>query len=118
MTIGQIITSLRTSRNLSQIELSNILGIKNNTLSQYENGARSVPDDIKTKIAEYFDVSMDYLMGRTSIKKAFTPEEVNALPEAQALREVMETLSPEDRQRVLEFGRNLAATSHTPKQQK
>ena len=72
------ITSLRNARNLSQIELSNILGIRNNTLSQYENGARSVPDDIKVKIAEYFNVSLDYLMGRPSKEKAPSSEDASA----------------------------------------
>lgn len=118
MTTGERISSLRSERGLTQLELAQALHISNSALSQYESGARTVSDDLKFKFASYFDVSLDYLMGRTDIRKAFTPEEVNALPEAQALREVMETLSPEDRQRVLEFGRGLAATSHKPKQQK
>ena len=82
-----------------------------------ESKASPNPDTIR-KIADFFDVSIDYLLGKTDIKKAPTPEEVGTLPEAQALREVMENLSPEDRQRVLEFGRGLAATSQMPKQQK
>lgn len=118
LTTGERISYLRNQHGLTQLELAQALHISNSALSQYESGARTVSDDLKFKFASYFDVSLDYLMGRTDMKKAFTPEEVNALPEAQALREVMETLSPEDRQRVLEFGRNLAATSHMPKQQK
>ena len=66
----------------------------------------------------FFDVSTDYVLCLTDIRKAPTPEEVSAMPEAQELRAVMESLSPEDRQRVLAFGRGLAATAQTPEEKK
>ena len=94
MTIGQTITSLRNARNLSQIELSKILGIKNNTLSQYENGARSVPDDIKLKIATYFDVSLDFLMGRAKNKNASSEEDAGLSAEENELLELFRNASP------------------------
>lgn len=106
------------SRKLTQQDVADWLGIDRSTYGKYEQGSSEPTFDTLHKLADFFGVSMEYLMGLPELKKASTPEEVNALPEAQALREVMETLSPEDRQRVLEFGRNLAATSHTPKQQK
>ena len=118
MTTGERIASLRVERGLTQLDLAQALNISNSALSQYETGARAVSDDLKFRFAAYFDVSLDYLMGKSDKKNALTPEEVNALPEAQALQEVMETLSPEDRQRVLDFGRGLAATAHKPKPQK
>lgn len=94
MPIGQTITSLRNARNLSQIELSKILGIKNNTLSQYENGARSVPDDIKLKIATYFDVSLDFLMGRAKNKNASSEEDAGLSAEENELLELFRNASP------------------------
>lgn len=61
--IGERLAELRESRGLNQKELSSILGVSKNSISKYEND-RSTPDDeTKIKIAEYFNVSLDYLMG-------------------------------------------------------
>ena len=56
---------LRTRRHMTQIRLSIDLNINQNTLSRYENGAREA--DYRTLIlfADYFNVSLDYLFGRT-----------------------------------------------------
>lgn len=121
--LGDNVNNLRLvrksdSRKLTQQDVADWLGIDRSTYGKYEQGTSEPTFDTLHKLADFFGVSMEYLMGLPELKKASTPEEVNALPEAQALREVMETLSPEDRQRVLEFGRGLAATSHKPKQQK
>lgn len=60
------IKELRINNNLTQTMLANVLNIANNTLSQYENDQRQIPDEIKMKIADYFGVSVDYLLGRQS----------------------------------------------------
>ena len=56
---------LRKENNLTQKELADYLNIKQNTYSQYENGQRQVPIDILIRLADYYDVSVDYLLGRT-----------------------------------------------------
>lgn len=65
MEIGPRIKLLRENARLTQIELAKILKINNSTLSQYENGVRIPSDDVKISIANFFDVSLDYLLGRT-----------------------------------------------------
>lgn len=65
--LGSRIANLRQKSNLSQIEFSKLLNISNTTLSQYESGKRIPSDDVKIKIADYFNVSLDYLFGRTNI---------------------------------------------------
>ncbi len=60
------IKQLREERGLTQIELAKILKISNTTLSQYETGARVPSDDIKTALADYFGVSLDFLFGRAN----------------------------------------------------
>ncbi len=65
--LGNRIAKLRKSSKLTQIEFSKILNISNTTLSQYESGKRIPSDDIKLKIADYFEVSLDYLFGRSNI---------------------------------------------------
>lgn len=56
---------LRKQRGLSQLRLAMALNMAQNTISRYENEIREA--DYKTLIlfAEYFDVSIDYLLGRT-----------------------------------------------------
>ncbi|WP_211203946.1 helix-turn-helix domain-containing protein [Peptoniphilus duerdenii] len=64
--LGSNIKYLREKNNLSQKELAKILNISNSTLSQYESNVRVPSDDIKILIADYFNVSLDYLLGRSS----------------------------------------------------
>ncbi|NFS28129.1 helix-turn-helix transcriptional regulator [Clostridium botulinum] len=63
--IGDRIRYLRQCREITQKELAKTLFIKPNTLSQYENGKRNLTAEMVKKIAQYFNVSMDYLMGIT-----------------------------------------------------
>lgn len=65
MDIGQRIRFLREQNSLSQLDLSRKLHISNSALSQYESGTRTPSDDIKLKIASYFGVSIDYLLGHS-----------------------------------------------------
>ena len=77
--LGDRIRTLREEQRLSQLELAKILGIGNTTLSQYESNQRTPSDEIKIKIADYFNVSIDYLLGQTNVKK---PKGSTRLPEA------------------------------------
>ncbi len=56
---------LRKSRGISQVKLAMDLNMNQNSISRYENGVREA--DYKTLIAfaDYFHVSVDYLLGRT-----------------------------------------------------
>ncbi|MBR9648692.1 helix-turn-helix domain-containing protein [Clostridium tyrobutyricum] len=67
-TLGNRIKSLREEKSISQLELAKILNIGNTTLSQYESDKRIPSDIVKKKIADYFNVSIDYLLGRTDSK--------------------------------------------------
>lgn len=66
--IGEIIKRLRTSKNISQPELAEMLGISPSMMGMIEQCRRKPSDDVKLKICELFNVSMDYLMGRTTMK--------------------------------------------------
>lgn len=54
---------LREDNDLKQKELAEYLHIKQNTYSQYENGQRQLPIDILIKLAKYYNVSTDYILG-------------------------------------------------------
>lgn len=61
----RIITFLRKERGLSQKQVAADLGISQALLSHYEKGIRECGLDFLVKTAEYYDVSTDYLLGRT-----------------------------------------------------
>ena len=60
------IRELREDNDISQSNLANILGISQTGYSKYENGKRDVPTDILIKLADFYDTSVDYLLGRTN----------------------------------------------------
>ena len=59
------IRDLRNDRGLSQSEVAKVLNVKQNTYCQYEIGVINYPLDLVVKLAEFYDVSMDYLVGLT-----------------------------------------------------
>jgi transcriptional regulator with XRE-family HTH domain len=60
--------NLRKEKNLSQETLSNDLNIPRATLASWESGNRNPELSTMISIAEYFNVSIDYLVGRTEIR--------------------------------------------------
>lgn len=57
---------LREKRGMSQVRLAIELDLNQNTISRYESGAREADYRTLIAIADYFDVSLDYLLGRTN----------------------------------------------------
>ena len=58
---------LRKSRGLTQIALQMKTGIDQALLSKFENGERIPPTDTLMLLADFYGVSMDYIMMRTSV---------------------------------------------------
>ena len=56
---------IRKSKGISQLKLSLDLNMTQNTISRYETGVREPGINELIKIADYFNVSVDYLLGRT-----------------------------------------------------
>lgn len=56
---------LRTDRHISQLKLALDLNLNQNSISRYETGEREADYATLIKIADYFDVSIDYLLERT-----------------------------------------------------
>lgn len=81
--LGRRIKLLREEKELSQLELAKILNISNSALSQYEAGNRIPSDEIKKKIAEYFNVSLDYLMGTSDIRNPYSTDKTSNEKEYQ-----------------------------------
>lgn len=56
---------LRKERKISQLQLAFDLNMNQNTISRYENLERQADYDTLIRFADYFGVSVDYLLGRT-----------------------------------------------------
>ena len=61
--------ALRKSRNISQLKLALDLNMNQNTISRYENREREADYETLVRFADYFDVSLDYLLGRTDTEQ-------------------------------------------------
>lgn len=69
MDFGHILSNLRNESKITQKDLANILGVSRGTIGMYEIGQRDPDTETLKKIAKYFNVSVDYLLGNTDIKK-------------------------------------------------
>lgn len=63
-TFGKNLRTLRLSENISQSKLGDCLGVCNQTVSFWEIGKREPDLDTLLKIAEYFNVGIDFLLGK------------------------------------------------------
>lgn len=109
------LSNLRKAKGLSQQKLGDEIGLARNTICQYESGNR-VPDvDTLVKIAQYFGVSVDYLLGITN--SAYTAEDyVNGVKDTKKVsitadqedifdktNEVLELLGEKGKNLIMEF---------------
>ena len=65
------IRNLRIDRGLTQEQVAGLLHVKQNTYSQYEIGVLNYPLEAVVKLAEYYQVSMDYLVGLTDEERPY-----------------------------------------------
>ncbi len=61
--LGQTIKALRKEQGLSQRRLGELIGFSNQTVSFWESGRMEPNADTLVKLAKYFNVSIDYLLG-------------------------------------------------------
>ena len=63
------IRNLREDKDLTQTDLAVFLHCSQRAYSYYESGERDIPTETLIKIADYHNVSVDYLLGRTDKKE-------------------------------------------------
>ena len=100
---GDRLKELRISKNLSQEELSNILNVRKSSISNWETGKATPTFDMLTKIAQYFGVTIDYLLN-------FTQEDMDNMEKLkQALKQAgmwdysMNDMSREDFEKAMKI---------------
>ena len=59
------IGDLRSDRDIKQADLAAYLNVRQNTYSDYETGKINIPIEALIKLADFYQVSLDYLVGRT-----------------------------------------------------
>lgn len=65
---GERLKELRLEMNLTQIELAKIFNTTHSTINRYEKGIHQPDTDTLNKLADFFNVSTDYLLNRTDIR--------------------------------------------------
>ena len=63
------IRDLREDKDLSQAQIASILNISQSTYSRYESGYLDVPSEVLIALSRFYDVSVDYILGRTDNPK-------------------------------------------------
>ncbi len=63
--VAERIRSLRESAKLSQVKMGEIVGAKQSSINRYEQDQTSPSYEILVRYADFFDVSLDYILGRT-----------------------------------------------------
>ena len=69
MDFKDIILKLRTERGLSQETLASRLGMSKSTIAMWETGKRTPSPEVYEELADFFNVDMDYIYGRTDLRQ-------------------------------------------------
>ena len=74
-TFGKRLRALRVEQDMTGQELGKVFNVTKTAISNWENGNRFPDETILRKISDYFDVSIDYLLGKTDIKNPYKEEQ-------------------------------------------
>lgn len=98
----------RKSRGLSLKELSDILSIPYSSLSQYERGERQPKNTVWEKLANFFEVSIPYIMGLTESR---TDEELEVKKKiSEQIKDINSKMSTSENEEIVSIMDNLAET--------
>lgn len=97
MDFGQRLKMLRDEKKITQGDLAEYLGVGRPTVAGYETKGKQPSFEILKNIADFFDVSLDYLLGRTDIPSPHIQK--NTSP-ADELSKDIHNLSPESQEEM------------------
>lgn len=89
------LVDLRESKNLSQVELGKRIGLNNTIINKIESGTRGVSADELAKFAEFYDVSSDYLLGKSDKRHYYSLTEKDNREVDQKIKDIMDGLDPD-----------------------
>lgn len=70
----QRIRDLREDHDLSQTVVGKAIGVSQRTYSYYENGKRMLPPECLCALADFYHVSVDYILERTDVQDPYPPK--------------------------------------------
>ena len=92
---GELLSELRQSRGMTQKELAKVLYVSDGTISNYENGVHYPDVEKLMDIADFFNVTTDYLLGRC--KNNLSPDLFSeTLIESKTTGEILENIQSLD----------------------
>ena len=74
MNVYHRIRDMREDRDLTQAQVGAAVGVSQRTYAYYESGQRMLPPQVLCALADFYQVSVDYLLGRTDQKAPYPPK--------------------------------------------
>ena len=105
MSVGRRIALLRENRSLSQSQLAKKLNISTSTLGMYETNKRNPNTEMLKTLANFFNVSTDYLLEITNEKESSKDSTVDIADDKVLMTYQGKPLSKEDREMMLRIMR-------------
>lgn len=93
--LPEVLKKLRNEKQISQATLANILGMSQQAIAKWETGNAEPDSDMLLKLASFFDVSTDYLLGRTDERNPAGTSNDDWPSEAKVLFRDVKKLKPE-----------------------
>ncbi|MCU4923950.1 helix-turn-helix domain-containing protein [Bacillus cereus] len=100
--IGEKIKELRKNNKITQEQLGNAIGVSKMAISYFEKGKKSPGRETLEKIADYFNVTTDYLLGRSEDPELSEEENKIVTEEGKNIMALIESLPEDERKKAWE----------------
>lgn len=100
--IGEKIKELRKNNKITQEQLGNAIGVSKMAISYFEKGKKSPGRESLKKIADYFGVTTDYLLGRSEDPELNEEEDKVVSEEGKNIMSLIESLPEDERKKAWE----------------
>jgi len=97
--------SVRKNKGVTQTEVAKQMGVNQNTYSYWENGKAKIDNETLKKLADYFEVSVDHLLGRDEIKRSIPKEDITRENIRFALSGEVRDLTDEELEEIVNFAK-------------
>lgn len=102
MLIGEKIKELRKNSKITQEQLGNAIGVSKMAISYFEKGKKAPGRETLEKIADYFEVTTDYLLGRSEDPELTEEENDIVTKEGKNIMALIESLPEDERKKAWE----------------
>lgn len=97
------IRELRKAKKVTMKELGNMIGVAESTMSLYETGKRKPDPETLSRLADYFNVSVDYLLGRDEGQSQTSPSPADR--QRRDVEAMLRSMSETDLEKVYDYAR-------------